>query len=218
MNTEIKKRILTSIFLFVLLIVVFLNNFILGFLLINISIFGFIEFTYISQKILVKKKILQFLINFLFILYISIFAILFFIFSIIGQFKIFLFFCLIICIFSDIGGYVIGKTFKGPKLTKFSPNKTISGSMGSFVFSSIISLIFIYYFDGTYRLFLLALFVSLSCQIGDIFFSYLKRKAKIKDTGKILPGHGGILDRIDGILVGIPLGLLLYLLFYSLVS
>ena len=218
MNTEIKKRILTSIFLFVLLIVVFLNNFILGFLLINISIFGFIEFTYISQKILVKKKILQFLINFLFILYISIFAILFFIFSIIGQFKIFLFFCLIICIFSDIGGYGIGKTFKCPKLTKFSQNKTISGSMGSFVFSSIISLIFIYYFDGTYRLFLLALFVSLSCQIGDIFFSYLKRKAKIKDTGKILPGHGGILDRIDGILVGIPLGLLLYLLFYSLVS
>ena len=49
---------------------------------------------------------------------------------------------------------------------------------------------------------------SISCQLGDLFFSYLKRKAKVKDSGNFLPGHGGVLDRLDGILLGIPFGFL----------
>ena len=107
-----------------------------------------------------------------------------------------------------MGGYIIGKKIGGKKLTKISPNKTISGSIGSFCFS-ILPLLFFYNFDQSKYLysinnFLLCLEVSLVCQLGDLFFSYLKRKAKVKDTGTILPGHGGILDRIDGIIFAIP--------------
>ena len=122
-------------------------------------------------------------------------------------------FILLICIFSAIGGYVVGKSVGGKKLTKISPNKTISGSIGSFIFS--LAPIFIYnvYDDNKYQItinmILLSVFISLVCQIGDLIISYFKRKAKIKDTGSVLPGHGGILDRIDGILFGLPLGLLL---------
>ena len=110
---------------------------------------------------------------------------------------------------SDIGGYLIGKSFKGPKLTKLSPNKTISGSLGSFIFS-IVLLSFLMLIENSFNFYiiLLAFITSLGCQVGDIFFSFLKRKAKVKDTGNLLPGHGGILDRIDGILFGIPFGIL----------
>ena len=123
-------------------------------------------------------------------------------------------FILIVCIFTDIGGYVFGKTFKGPKLTKISPNKTYAGVIGSFLFSLVAGLIFIRYFwnSESYRiesdeLLLLAyiLFISLISQLGDLIISYFKRKAKLKDTGKILPGHGGLLDRIDGIIFVIPI-------------
>jgi phosphatidate cytidylyltransferase len=123
-------------------------------------------------------------------------------------------FILIVCIFTDIGGYIFGKTFKGPKLTKISPNKTYAGVIGSFLFSLIAGLVFIRYFwnSESYRiesdqLLLLAyiLFISLISQIGDLIISYFKRKAKLKDTGKILPGHGGLLDRIDGLIFVIPI-------------
>ena len=124
---------------------------------------------------------------------------------------------------TDIGGYIFGKTFKGPKLTKISPKKTYSGLMGSFVLSIIGGLIFIEFvnnfiinihfnfinfklIDIELNLFLLLfiLIVSFVSQIGDLTVSYFKRLAKIKDTGKILPGHGGLLDRIDGIIFAIP--------------
>ena len=118
-----------------------------------------------------------------------------------------------ICIFSDIGGLIFGKFFKGKKLTKISPNKTVSGSIGSFILSLTLVPIFYYLlpknFNNPFELIFLAIMVSFSCQIGDLFFSYLKRKAKVKDTGDLLPGHGGILDRIDGILFAIPIGTLL---------
>ena len=108
---------------------------------------------------------------------------------------------------SDIGGYILGKTIGGKKLTKISPNKTISGSLGSFCFS-ILPLLLFYNFDQSkysYSInnFLLCLEISLVCQLGDLFISYLKRKAKVKDTGRILPGHGGILDRVDGMIFAI---------------
>ena len=122
--------------------------------------------------------------------------------------SVFIIYILLICIFSDIGGYVVGKTIGGKKLTKISPKKTISGSIGSFCFS-IVPLLLFYNFDQSeysysFNNFLLCLEISLVCQLGDIFISYIKRKAKVKDTGSVLPGHGGILDRIDGIVFAVP--------------
>ena len=128
-----------------------------------------------------------------------------------------------ICIFSDIGGFVFGKTFGGKKLTKISPNKTISGSCGSFIFSVLPFFIFyIFYKNTDYLLYNNILFnissclyLSLVCQLGDLFISYFKRLAKVKDTGRILPGHGGLLDRIDGIVFALP-SYLLFGYFYFL--
>ena len=120
---------------------------------------------------------------------------------------------IVICIFTDIGGYIFGKTFKGPRLTKVSPKKTYSGVIGSFLFSLIFGLIYIKYSEQTSRILeidlvfiiLLILFISLVSQIGDLIISYFKRKAKLKNAGKIIPGHGGFLDRIDGIIFVMPI-------------
>ena len=119
-------------------------------------------------------------------------------------------FITIICISTDIGGYLFGKIFKGPKLTKISPKKTYAGVFGSFFLPLILGLV-VYEYQytdqipdkGLYFL-IIILFISLISQIGDLIISYFKRKAKIKDTGKILPGHGGLLDRIDGIIFVFP--------------
>ena len=127
------------------------------------------------------------------------------------NFKFFLF-IVTVCIFTDIGGYIFGKIFKGPKLTKISPNKTYAGVFGSFLLSLMAGLIYINYFgkneitnsDNLFIL-LLILFISLISQIGDLVISYFKRKAKLKDTGKILPGHGGLFDRIDGLVFVMPI-------------
>jgi len=126
------------------------------------------------------------------------------------NFKYFLF-IMVVCIFTDIGGYLFGKIFKGPKLTKISPNKTYAGVLGSFVLSLIAGLIYINYFSkkeltDTDQLFIFSiiLFISLISQIGDLIISFFKRKAKLKDTGKIIPGHGGLLDRIDGLIFVFP--------------
>ncbi len=120
-------------------------------------------------------------------------------------------FIITICIFTDIGGYVFGKFFKGPKLTKISPKKTYSGVFGGFLFSLIAGLVFSHHIysgekfpDKDSILFIFILCISLISQIGDLIISYFKRKAKLKDTGKILPGHGGLLDRIDGMIFVFP--------------
>ena len=126
----------------------------------------------------------------------------------------FFLFIIIVCILTDTGGYIFGKTFKGPKLTKVSPKKTYSGVIGSFLISLLFGLIYIKYFGEKSRILmetdtifiiLLIIFISLVSQIGDLIISYFKRKAKLKDTGKILPGHGGFLDRIDGIIFVMPI-------------
>ena len=126
----------------------------------------------------------------------------------------FFLFLIIVCIFTDTGGYIFGKTFKGPKLTKISPKKTYSGVIGSFLMALLFGLIYIKYLGKKSRILLetdpifivlLILFISLASQMGDLIISYFKRKAKLKDTGKILPGHGGILDRIDGIIFVMPI-------------
>ena len=117
-----------------------------------------------------------------------------------------------ISIMTDIGGLVIGKIFKGKKLTKISPKKTISGSLGSFIFSIALIPIFIQYLPdySILNILLITLFISLISQTGDLFISYLKRKAKVKNTSDLLPGHGGVLDRIDGIIFTIPVIFLIF--------
>ena len=123
----------------------------------------------------------------------------------------------IICISTDTGGYICGKLLKGPKLTKFSPNKTYAGVIGSFLFSIIITILFfeltskIYDYKYTEETFIFVLAVSLVSQMGDIIISYFKRLFKVKDTGKIIPGHGGILDRIDGMIFAYPFSYIVFL-------
>ena len=134
---------------------------------------------------------------------------------------------LIICIFTDLGGYIFGKVFKGPKLIKISPKKTYAGSLGGFILSLVAGLIYSKYtltgaatygnlstwtgigLNKIYLLFILV--ISLISQIGDLIISYFKRLAKVKDTGNLLPGHGGLLDRLDGIIFAIPFSYLLLL-------
>jgi phosphatidate cytidylyltransferase len=126
--------------------------------------------------------------------------------------KIFLIYSILVSVLTDIGGLLIGKTIKGKKLTKISPKKTISGSIGSFLFSLVLIPLFydqLLEYNLSYLIFT-TLLISLISQIGDIFISFLKRKAKVKDTSDILPGHGGLLDRIDGIIFAIPIGILLF--------
>ena len=127
--------------------------------------------------------------------------------------PIFFLYIICICFFTDMGGYIVGKIIGGKKLSKISPNKTISGTFGSFLFS-IFPLIFFLNMDYlnftiNFSNILYCLMISLISQLGDLSVSFLKRKAKIKDTGKILPGHGGVLDRLDGIIFAVPFSYLL---------
>ena len=113
---------------------------------------------------------------------------------------------LLVCVSTDIGGYVFGKLFEGPKLTKISPNKTFSGMIGSY-FLSLITFSFVmgwFNFIVNKKFFLVVILISTVSQIGDITISYFKRLSNVKDTGKIIPGHGGLLDRIDGMIFAFP--------------
>ena len=215
MSINLKKRFLTSSLLFILILVIYKSNFFLLYSLIIFGILSIIEFMNVS-KIILKKSIFNFLMNLFFILYIFIFCLLTFIFVNFIQLKILFFALLLCCIASDLGGYTIGKIFKGPKLTSISPNKTISGSIGSVLFSIITLTFFLFLFYNTfnYKIIIIGAITSIFCQLGDLLFSFLKRKAKIKDTGNILPGHGGVLDRLDGIIIGVPSGFLFFNLIY----
>ena len=220
MNSELKKRIFTSIALIFLLTLMYLYSFIMITALIVIALIIWIEFYALISKIIKKNKFkdkfLRFFYKAISLLYLSL--IVYFIFAIESFYpnqKKYLLYAILVAILSDIGGLIIGKTFKGKKLTKISPNKTISGSVGSFCFSMI--LIPFFYEDLIKFNFLIIVFItliiSLISQTGDLFISYMKRKAKVKDTSDMLPGHGGFLDRVDGIIFAIPIGLILFNLF-----
>ena len=210
MKKELKKRIITSIILVAILLnCLFINNISWLFLLIIVSLICWFEFIYLVKKIWKKeiKKILPIVLSFLFL---CLFLYSAYIPKIHGSESLILF-ILGVCIFSDIGGYVVGKSVGGKKLTKISPNKTISGSIGSFLFSLFpVSLIIFSEHkilepnNHEQILIFYSLIISLACQLGDLVISYFKRMAKVKDTGNILPGHGGMLDRIDGIIFAIP--------------
>ena len=218
MNSNIKKRILTSIILISLLIGMFLYSYIMIISLIIIAIISWIEFYALISKILkkniLKDRFFRFFYKTLSLFYLS--GLVYLIFAIESEYsnlKVYLLYSVLIAILSDIGGLVCGKIFKGKKLTKISPNKTISGSIGSFIFS----LLLIPFFhksqidQNILSIFIITIIISLTSQLGDLFISLLKRKAKVKDTSDLLPGHGGVLDRIDGIIFAIPLGIFLFI-------
>ena len=214
MNKEMKKRINTGIFLLLLLIIMFINKVVYLYTIIILLSFAFVEFSKLTKKIFTRKNFKQFISNSLFAIYLFILMLIF----IVGindiHFKIILFIILLICISSDIGGILFGKLFKGPKLTKISPKKTVSGSLGSLIFSIFTSLLLLHYTFRTDLIenVILGLIISIGVQLGDLFISSLKRRSLLKNTGNILPGHGGVLDRIDGILLGLPVGLICILL------
>ena len=204
-----KKRFLTSLFLLLLFFLIFKSYIILNYCLIILGVLSILEFLNLTRKIY-KNKLGLILLNIFFISYIFIFCFIFLMFFNNTLLKYTLSIILFGCIASDIGGFIFGKIFKGPKLTKISPNKTYSGAIGSIVLTLITVSFLFFYFLKIFNLdiIILALVVSIFCQLGDLLFSLLKRKAKIKDTGNILPGHGGVLDRLDGIYLGIPVGIL----------
>ena len=207
---EIIKRVLSSI----ILIPIVLFFLIKGSFLFNFFIFiCFIITTY--EWVSMSKKNIS-----------KIFGIIFIIFAFYTIFKIrnvfdsdylHLLLVLIICISTDIGGYLFGKIFKGPKLTKISPKKTYAGVIGSFLLPIIFTNLFLdfvtnkNFFEFSTEIFVFVLVISFVSQLGDIIISYFKRKSKIKDTGYIIPGHGGILDRIDGMIFAFPLSYLVFL-------
>ncbi len=212
---NLKKRIITSIIIFPISVFFILKggNYIVSFLYAILILGNFEVFS------VFKRKLTIILIDI--ILVISLLAFLFLRNDTASSFFL-LIWIIILTIFSDIGGYVFGKIFNGKKISKISPNKTIAGVIGSFIFS-IISVFIIdlivelmtgldnNFFLKT-KFFLLAIIFSIAAQLGDLTISYFKRLEKIKDTGKLLPGHGGIFDRIDGLMFVVILGYILYTL------
>ena len=206
MKKELRKRIITSVILIAIVLnCLFISNFSWLLLLTIVSFICWLEFINLAKKIWKKKALiaLPIILSFIFLSL--------FIYTAHGyrleEGAIGILFVLGICIFSDIGGYIIGKSIGGKKLTKISPNKTVSGSFGSFLFSLFpLGILMILGLEENFsgKIILFCLFISLACQLGDLIISYFKRLAKVKDTGKILPGHGGMLDRIDGIIFAIP--------------
>ena len=220
MSQNLLKRLITSIVLLSLLIFINFSHqyiFILSVLIIGLIIC--LEANSLFSKLLITKNskkispINKFNIKFI-ILNIVTFCYTFFIFCNLSyeiyksESPIFFLYVISICFCTDIGGYIFGKIIGGKKLSKISPNKTISGTVGSFILS-IIPLIIVFnsnYLDLEFNLvnIMFCLLISLVSQLGDLFISLIKRKANIKDTGNLLPGHGGVLDRLDGIIFAVP--------------
>ena len=206
MSQELTKRILSSIILIpITLFFIIKGSFLfILFLLICLSV-TFYEWHMMSKK--KNYRILGFV--FLFLSFYTIYKLR------IDNDYLFILLITLICVSTDIGGYVFGKMFKGPKLTKFSPNKTYAGMIGGYLLS-VISTIFFnnFYFTKEIQInfFIFIILISTTSQLGDIVVSYFKRLSKIKDTGKIIPGHGGLLDRADGMIFAFPFSYLVLLI------
>ena len=191
---ELKKRILSSIILLPLaLFFIFAGSFYLIFFTLICFFVSIYEWNNMVKKIEFKF-----------------FGSLFLIFSFYTFYVIsdsyLLIFVLLVCASTDIGGYIFGKLFKGPKLIRISPNKTYSGMIGGYLLSLIFLLFYMNWINQTINLewFIITILISTVSQIGDIIISYFKRLSKVKDTGRIIPGHGGLLDRIDGMIFAFP--------------
>ena len=213
MKNELFKRSFTSIILLtVFFFCLFTSQTTWVSLLIFFTVICFYEFYNLLRKI--------FKINLIFIICISLIAIYLYYFQL-SLTKIrmeynenIILILLSVCIFSDIGGYIVGKSIGGPKLTSISPNKTISGAIGSILLAIIgtfsVNILLDVLDQRKIITYVWIIAMSIFCQIGDLFISFLKRKAKVKDTGNILPGHGGILDRVDGLIIAVPFGILTF--------
>ena len=225
MSQNLIKRIITSvILLFLFFIITFSNKYIFIFSICLVGLIICIEANKIFLKLLeirlqdgsyiIKKFNFKFLILNLITFFYIFFIFCYFSYKIyLIQTPIFFLYFISICFFTDIGGYIFGKIIGGKKLTSISPNKTISGTFGSFIFSLIPLILFsnLNYPNLEFGInnLIFCLTISLISQIGDLSISYLKRKTNIKDTGNILPGHGGMLDRLDGIIFALPFSYLL---------
>ena len=214
-SQNLKKRFLTSFFLIILTILFIRFDFFLVYTLIILGTISIIEFLDITKKITLNKLYL-FVFNLSFVSYVFTFCFLLIFFFKFIQLKMLLIILLFVCVASDIGGYIFGKIFKGPKLTKISPNKTIAGAIGSLFLSSLVIVLLFYFINEkiNYMTIVVAIITSIFCQLGDLFFSFLKRKANLKNTSNFLPGHGGVLDRLDSIFLGIPAGLFSFIIFF----
>jgi len=210
MNKDLKKRILSSIILLpIILYIIIKGSFLFNFFILICFFISIFEWNMMTKKFLHK-----------------IFGLLFLTLSFYTVYKIrndfpnnYYYFLLItlVCVSTDIGGYIFGNIFKGPKLTKISPKKTYSGMFGGY----LLSIIFINFFlknsfnstsmELTRDTFILIILISTVSQIGDLIVSYFKRLSNIKDTGKIIPGHGGLLDRIDGMIFAFPFSYLIFI-------
>ncbi len=205
---ELIFRILTSIALLTILYLSYIYNAFFYSILIILLVLSINEYSSLITKTK-KKNNLKFLYIVLGLFYI-LFVLLFLFFKL-NEMKDIIFYFIVICICTDIGGLVFGKIFKGKKLIKISPKKTYSGLYGGFIASFICMFVFYNYLNlNPLILFIFTFSVCLLSQLGDLFFSYLKRKAKVKDTGNLLPGHGGVLDRIDGIIISVPINIIIY--------
>ena len=206
--TEITKRIVTSVILLSIFYAAILNKVILTVALFFCLYQLLYEFSNLVKKIF-KQNYKIFIMLILILTYLNYVIIkTWVVLSVDANNNKIIFFILIsICIASDIGGITFGKIFKGKKLTKLSPNKTYSGMIGSYLFSFFTVLIIFGDLLNYKQIILFSIVISSISQIGDLFISLMKRKAKIKDTDNILPGHGGLLDRFDGLIFALPIGL-----------
>ena len=208
MNKELLKRILSSLVLIFILGIFIIQ----GGIIFNLFVLICFFLTVFEWHKMSKKN--SYYILGIFFLIFSYFSIYYLVNQISDDYSYFLF-ILLICISTDLGGYVVGKIIKGPKLTKLSPKKTYAGMIGSFLFSIIFSNFFLdsFIFDATIHMsveiLIFVISISAISQIGDLIISYFKRISKIKDTGKLIPGHGGILDIIDGMIFAFPFSLII---------
>ena len=206
MSQELIKRILSSLILIPITLFFIVKGSFLFLFFISICFCVIIYEWHMMSK---KKPYRIFGIIFLFFSFYSIFIL-----RIDNDYWLLLF-IITICISTDIGGYVFGKIFKGPKLTKFSPNKTYAGMIGGYLLSIISAIVLInFYFsvEDPINWFIFVILISTISQLGDIIISYFKRLSKIKDTGKLIPGHGGLLDRVDGMIFAFPFSYLIFLI------
>ena len=213
--TNLNKRILTSLIVFPvsMFFIIKGGNYIVSFLYAILILANFEAFSAFK-----RKTTIIFLDS---ILVVSLLSILHLRNDTTSSF-ILLLWVIILTISSDIGGYIFGKIFRWKRLTNISPNKTLSGVIGSLIFSIFSILLLglickiLFQIDLSFFLkfkyFIFAVILSLSAQLGDLTVSYFKRLDKIKDTGKILPGHGGIFDRIDGLMLSTIVANILYYL------
>ena len=189
-----KKRLSVSLLAFPLIYVLLYHKTLSNLLILIVFLFCFFEWV----KIFKRKNVIFFLgLIVLFVFLLSLLRIYNF-----EEFNLTFLWLIVLTWLSDIGGYIFGKLFGGPKLTQISPNKTWAGAIGSIILSQFAFLIF--FLDSNYKfnisIIFMQLFLSIIGQFGDILMSYVKRKNNKKDTSNFIPGHGGFLDRVDGLI------------------